>query len=104
VVSGVSVQVSGQPLAAVAASLIANETSACAGIPNGAKKANVEYRTRNFECRRNVSCLFNKKRRSAAIPFFDILRFNILLFCGSLFSHVESHMRSPRCYILTPET
>jgi hypothetical protein len=32
------------------------------------------------------------KRQDAAIPSFEFLRFDILLFCGSLFDNVKSHM------------
>jgi len=40
------------------------------------EKANNEYRIMNNEFRSKVFCLF-KKRLSAAIPHFDILRFDI---------------------------
>jgi hypothetical protein len=39
----------------------------------------------NVEGRNSID-FYLHKRRSAATPSFDILRFDILLFCGSLFA------------------
>jgi hypothetical protein len=39
----------------------------------------------NIECRRKVFVYFAKKRLSQTKRPFEILRFDILLFCGSLF-------------------
>jgi len=36
------------------------------------------------------------KRMSEAKPLFEILRFLVLRFCGSLFIHAESHTRRER--------
>jgi hypothetical protein len=46
----------------------------------------------NIEGRNSIE-FYGFKRQSVAIPPFVILRFEILLFCGSLFGHVESHTR-----------
>ena len=52
-------------------------------------KENIELRIMNIECRRNVSCLFYKKRMSKAKPPFEILRF-------AVWSNEVSHEQSPR--------
>ncbi len=39
----------------------------------------------NVEGRNSID-FYEFKRQSAAIPSFEILRFDILLFCGSLFN------------------
>ncbi len=51
-----------------------------------------EYGISNVEGRNSIE-FYRFKRQSAAIPPFYILRFHILLFCGSLFGHAESHTR-----------
>jgi hypothetical protein len=47
--------------------------------------SNTEYRISNVEGRNSID-FYEFKRQSAAIPSFEILRFDILLFCGSLFN------------------
>jgi len=52
----------------------------------------------NFECRISkegiLSIFVDKKRQSAAIPSFEILRLKILRFCGSLFNMLLDNL----CY------
>ena len=58
------------------------------------EKANIEYRTRNVECRSNVFCLFYKKltERSDSTLRYSIFDIRYSIFCGSLFnSHVVSY-------------
>jgi hypothetical protein len=65
------------------------------------KKANIEYRIMNVECRRNVFCQFYKKKSSEAKPPFEI-RYSI--FCGSAvrFLKVAFSNQTGRLKIRTP--
>jgi hypothetical protein len=55
------------------------------------KKANVEYRITNIECRRNVFYLFYKKmERSDSTLRNSAVRYSI--FCGSLFTHYVANL------------
>jgi hypothetical protein len=51
-----------------------------------------EYRMPNVEAKNSIN-FYRLKRQSAAIPSFEILRFVILPFCGSLFDLAESHTK-----------
>ena len=57
----------------------------------------MEYRMLNVE---GMYSVYFIKIMSKAKPPFEILRFRILRFCGSLFGHAESHTRCP-AYALT---
>ncbi len=57
--------------------------------------SNVEQGMSNIEGRNSIE-FYGFKRQSATIPPFVILRFEILLFCGSLFDHAESHTREEK--------
>ena len=89
--TGFRVQGSAPPLAADAASLIVKILHS--DLP--------EFQTRpkkqisNVEGRNSIE-FYGFKRKSAAIPPFDILRFIVLRFCGSLFDFGESHTRVGR--------
>jgi hypothetical protein len=52
----------------------------------------IKKRISNVEGRNSIE-FYGFKRQSVAIPPFNILRLDILLFCGSLFGHAEFHTR-----------
>jgi hypothetical protein len=52
----------------------------------------MKKRISNVEGRNSME-IYGFERQSAVIPSFNILRFDILLFCGSRFGHAESHTR-----------
>jgi len=60
--------------------------------------SNIEQGMSNIEGRNSIE-FYGFKRQSAAISPFVILRFEILLFCGSLFGHAEFHTRVQRLWV-----
>jgi hypothetical protein len=62
-----------------------------------------EYRLSNVEGRNSIE-IYGFERQSVAIPSFNILRFDILLFCGSRFGHAGSHTSVYHLSSPTPET